>query len=142
MNNPRYVRVKLYYQQYEREMCDGYFPLTECGDEMTHIQETFYLDSNGCWHQQTIYDLHNNAAEKVFASKFTGLDEYAAIKGLDGDCGMKDAHRQCRSNELSRSTRGAAVAAINAQKYLEKYRHFHHLRQVFYEPLGRACNEL
>ena len=43
MDNPRYVRVKLYYDQHEREMCDGYFPLTERGEEMTHIQETFYL---------------------------------------------------------------------------------------------------
>ena len=89
MDNPRYVRVQLYYDQYEREMCDGYFPLTECGEEMTHIQETFYLDSNGCWHQQTIYDLHSNSADKIFASKIPGLDEYAEIKGLDGDCGIK-----------------------------------------------------
>ena len=89
MDNPRYVRVKLYYDQYEREMCDGYFPLTERGAEMTHIQETFYLDSNGCWHQKTIYDLHNNVADKIFASKMPGLDEYAAIKGLDGDSGLK-----------------------------------------------------
>jgi hypothetical protein len=90
MNNYRYVSVELYYEDYERNRGVGYCPLTEPHDStVVPAQETFYLDSNGCWHQQTIYDLNYNGIDKIFASKIPGLDEYAAIKSLDGDCGIK-----------------------------------------------------
>ena len=42
----------------------------------------------------------------------------------------KDAPHQCRSNKHSRPTRGAALATIAAQNYLEKYRPFHHLHHI------------
>jgi hypothetical protein len=89
MNNARYAKIILYYEGYERQRGDGYFPLTgPKGSTLVPVEETFYLDSNGCWHQQTIYDLQNGTA-KIFASKIPGLNEYAAIKGLDGEEGVK-----------------------------------------------------
>lgn len=89
MNNARYTKVILFYDSYEREQGDGYYPLTEPGGStVVPAEEAFYLDSNGCWHQQIIYELQNGTA-KIFASKIPGLDEYAAIKSLDGDCGVK-----------------------------------------------------
>ena len=41
--------------------------------------------------------------------------------------GKKDAPCQHQFNKHIRSTPSAAVAAIEARNYLEKYRHFHHL---------------
>jgi hypothetical protein len=89
MNNFRYAKVVLFYEDYERNKGDGYCALTGPQDStVVPAEETFYLDSNGCWHQQTIYELQNGTA-KIFASKIPGLNEYAAIKSLDGDCGIK-----------------------------------------------------
>ena len=42
----------------------------------------FIPDSSNC-------TINLNVADKIFASKMPGLDEYAAIKGLDGDSGLK-----------------------------------------------------
>ena len=47
---------------------------------------------------------------------------------------MKDAPRQRRSDKPSRSSRGAAIAAINVQNYLEKYPDFHRLHRIIVRP--------
>ena len=90
MDTNIYVHVTMYYDECERECGDGYYPLMEREKVVDiQVQETFYLDDPGCWIQQTFYDLHHSIADRIFTRKNPGLEEYAAIKGLDGDCGIK-----------------------------------------------------
>jgi len=75
----------MYYDEYEREMGDGYYPLTsiKCETE-SHLKithETFFLSNSGAWEQK-------NTSLKD-AVRISGWNNYVAIDGLDGNEGLK-----------------------------------------------------
>ena len=87
-NQHRCITVKLFYEDYERKLGDGYFPQTERDKNMDReTSETFFLTHDGRWIQQSLGGVDNNKMDYLVTR--IGLDEYAAIKGLDGDCGIK-----------------------------------------------------
>jgi hypothetical protein len=91
--NPDYIIVKMFYDAWERERGDGYYPLVERSrEEDTEIYETFFLNNLCAWEQHNIYDAPENATEK--RKRFGKLSDqgimyYLNIKGLDGDTGIK-----------------------------------------------------
>ena len=94
--NPDYITVKMFYDAWERERGDGYYPLVERSrKEDTETYETFYLNDLCIWEQQNIYDIPENDIEK--RKRFGKLTDkeimyYLNIKGLDGDNGIKLLH--------------------------------------------------
>jgi len=71
IKNHRCIKLKLFYDEYELDCGDGYYPLTyNENNNMRAVYEMFYLDNNSCWTQQ---NTHFNSD----------------IRGLDGDEGRK-----------------------------------------------------
>ena len=91
--NPDYITVMMFYDAWERENGDGYYPLVERSrKEDSETYETFYLNELCIWEQQNIYDAPENDIEKVkrFGKlTYQGIKYYLNIKGLDGDNGIK-----------------------------------------------------
>jgi len=85
MDISRTITVILYYDEYEREMGDGYYPVTsiKCETEshfkITH--ETFFLSNSGAWEQK------NTSVKEAIL--IPGWNSYVAINGLDCDEGIK-----------------------------------------------------
>ena len=73
------VEVKLFFDEDEREMGEGYFPVVIPSYGMTPIKETFLLNRSGCWIQQNTHILGNNQVDNLFAHS---MEKYIAIKGL------------------------------------------------------------
>jgi len=97
-----YVEVELFFDENEREMGEGYFPVVRPSYGMIPIKETFFLNKDGCWIQQNTHILGNKQADKLFARS---MDKYIAIQGLDNGKELIDL-----LNSLVPDAKGTSIA--------------------------------
>jgi len=74
------VEVVLFFDENDREMGEGYFPVITPSCGMISTKETFFLNNNSCWIQQNTHILRDNPVDKLFARS---MEKYIAIKALD-----------------------------------------------------------
>ena len=99
-----YIKVELFFDENEREMGEGYFPVVRPSCGMIPIKETFLLNRSGCWIQQNTHILGNNQVDKLFAYS---MEKYIAISGLDSGKELLDL---LNSQLTSHTKKGVSIA--------------------------------
>lgn len=106
-----YVEVDLFFDEDEREMGEGYFPVIIQSYGMKPIKETFLLNRSGCWIQQNTHILGNNQIDNLFAHS---MDKYIAIQGLGNGKELLDL----LNSRLTNHTRKGVSITNNLGKQL------------------------